>query len=77
MVLSIYPASVVTAETSKRYVVYGLRCVTTKLTGSFHTELILLRANVLDGYVVRRGGVTLPRVGDGLVVLHRKDSLFS
>ena len=47
-----------------------------KLIGSFHTELILLLANVLE-YVVRDGGVTLPRVGEGLVVLHKKDSLFS
>ena len=77
MVLSIYPASVVTAETSKRYVVYGLKRVTTKLMGSFHTELILFRANVLDKCVVRSVGVTLPRVGEGLVVLHRKESLFS
>lgn len=48
-----------------------------KLIGSFHTELILLLANVLDEYVVRDGGVTLPSVGEGLVVLHKKDSLFS
>lgn len=57
--------------------VYGLRLVTTKLIGSFQTELILLGAIVTGVSVVCEGTVDFPKVVEGVVVLHKNDSLLS
>lgn len=57
--------------------VYGLRLVITKLIGSFQTELVRLGASMLGVTVVREGIVDLPKVVEGVVVLHKNDSLLS
>lgn len=57
--------------------VYGLRLVTTKLIGSLQTELVSLGASVLGVAVDCERTVDFPKVVEGVVVLHKNDSLLS